>query len=115
MFMQGVGNTSFFINPQDISPFVNERNALSVIANNHWSINTPDPNAFWPRLSTYPIANNEQNSTWWLRDGDFLRLKSIEFGYTLPEINNGPFNGINTRIYFTGLNLLNFSKFDPED
>ena len=115
MFMQGVGNTSFFINPQDISPFVNERNALSVIANNHWSINTPDPNAFWPRLSTYPIANNEQNSTWWLRDGDFLRLKSIEFGYTLPEINNGTFNGINTRFYFTGLNLLNFSKFDLWD
>ena len=53
IFMQGVARTSFFINPNDISPFVNERNALNVIADNHWSINNPDPNAFWPRLSTY--------------------------------------------------------------
>jgi len=34
IFMQGAAKVSFFINPNDISPFVNERNALSVIANN---------------------------------------------------------------------------------
>ena len=115
IFMQGVARTSFFINPNDISPFVNERNALNVIANNHWSINNPDPNAFWPRLSTYAIANNEQQSTWWQRDGDFLRLKNLEFGYTFPESDDGFFSKVNTRIYFTGLNLLTFSKFDLWD
>ena len=115
IFMQGVARTSFFINPSDISPFVNERNALNVIANNHWSINNPDPNAFWPRLSTYSIANNEQQSTWWQRDGDFLRLKNIEFGYTFPQNESGLFSGLNTRIYFTGLNLFTFSKFDLWD
>jgi len=115
IFMQGVARTSFFINPNDISPFVNERNALNVIADNHWSINNPDPNAFWPRLSTYAIANNEQQSTWWQRDGDFLRLKNLEFGYTFPESDDGFFSKVNTRIYFTGLNLLTFSKFDLWD
>ena len=115
IFMQGVARTSFFINPSDISPFVNERNALNVIADNHWSINNPDPNAFWPRLSTYSIANNEQQSTWWQRDGDFLRLKNIEFGYTFPQNESGLFSGLNTRIYFTGLNLFTFSKFDLWD
>ena len=115
VFMQGVARTSFFINPNDISPFVNERNALNVIANNHWSINNPDPNAFWPRLSTYSIANNEQQSTWWQRDGDFLRLKNIEIGYTFPDRESGLFSGLNTRVYFTGLNLLTFSKFDLWD
>ena len=115
IFMQGVARTSFFINPNDISPFVNERNALNVIANNHWSINNPDPNAFWPRLSTYAIANNEQQSTWWQRDGDFLRLKNLEFGYTFPDSDDGFFSKVNTRIYFTGLNLLTFSKFDLWD
>ena len=115
IFMQGVARTSFFINPNDISPFVNERNALNVIADNHWSINNPDPNAFWPRLSTYSIANNEQQSTWWQRDGDFLRLKNIEIGYTFPDRESGLFSGLNTRIYFTGLNLLTFSKFDLWD
>ena len=115
VFMQGVARTSFFINPNDISPFVNERNALDVIADNHWSINNPDPNAFWPRLSTYSIANNEQQSTWWQRDGDFLRLKNVEVGYTFPDRSSGLFAGLNTRIYFTGLNLLTFSKFDLWD
>ena len=115
IFMQGVARTSFFINPNDISPFVNERNALDVIADNHWSINNPDPNAFWPRLSTYAIANNEQQSTWWQRDGDFLRLKNVEIGYTFPDKSSGLFSGLNTRIYFTGLNLLTFSKFDLWD
>ena len=115
IFMQGVARTSFFINPNDISPFVNERNALNVIADNHWSINNPDPNAFWPRLSTYAIANNEQQSTWWQRDGDFLRLKNLEFGYTFSDSDDGFFSKVNTRIYFTGLNLLTFSKFDLWD
>lgn len=117
IFMQGVARASFFINPNDISPFVNERNALSIIANNHWSENNPDPNAFWPRLSTYAIDNNQKSSTWWLRDGDFLRLKNLELGYTIPENTNDFFSNAKTRVYFTGVNLLHFSKFklwDPE-
>ncbi|NNK83610.1 MAG: TonB-dependent receptor, partial [Flavobacteriaceae bacterium] len=115
MFMQGAARTSFFIQPENISPFVNERNALSIIANNHWSENNPDPNAFWPRLSTFKIENNEKPSTWWLRDGDFLRLKSIEVGYTIPKKFGKIFSSVNTRIYFSGLNLINFSKFDLWD
>ena len=117
VFMQGSAQSSFFINPNDISPFVNERNALSIIADNHWSEANPDPNAFWPRLSTYQIDNNEKTSTWWMRDGDFLRLKSLEFGYTIPAATGKVFQNAKTRIYVTGLNLLHFSKFklwDPE-
>ena len=115
IFMQGSARSSFFINPNDISPFVNERNALSIIADNHWSENNPDPNAFWPRLSTYEIENNQKPSTWWLRDGDFLRLKSVEFGFTIPETTGKIFANAKTRIYITGLNLLHFSKFDLWD
>lgn len=115
LFMQGSARSSFFINPNDISPFVNERNALSIIANNHWSENNPDPNAFWPRLSTYEIQNNQKTSTWWLRDGDFLRLKSLEIGYTIPNTWGDIFTAANVRLYFTGLNLFHFSKFDLWD
>ena len=115
LFMQGSARSSFFINPNDISPFVNERNALSIIANNHWSENNPDPNAFWPRLSTYEIQNNQKTSTWWLRDGDFLRLKSLEIGYTIPNTWGDIFSAANVRLYLTGLNLFHFSKFDLWD
>jgi len=115
VFMQGVARSSFFINPGDISPFVNERNALSIIADNHWSENNPNPNAFWPRLSTFQVENNEKPSTWWLRDGDFLRLKSVELGYTIPQSAGKVFSMAKIRLYFTGLNLLHFSKFDLWD
>ena len=115
VFMQGVARSSFSINPGEISPFVNERNALSIIADNHWSENNPNPNAFWPRLSTFQIDNNEKPSTWWLRDGDFLRLKSVEFGYTIPSTAGKVFSMAKTRFYLTGLNLLHFSKFDLWD
>ena len=83
---------------------------------NHWSVNNPDIYSFWPRLSTESIPNNDKKSTWWLRDGDFLRLKNIEIGYSFSP-KKGVFEGVNTRLYFTGVNLLYFSKFklwDPE-
>ena len=115
MFMQGVARTSFSIQPENISPFVGERNALKIITDNYWNEDNPDPYAFWPRLSTYGINNNEQPSTWWLRDGDFLRLKSVELGYTIPGRIGSFFDNVNARVYLTGLNLLNFSKFDLWD
>lgn len=116
-FFQGSGRSSFFIDPTTISPFVKERNALQIIADNHWSDENPDPNAFWPRMSVNAVANNEKASTWWLRDGSFLRLKSVELGYSLPQKLLEKINVEKARFYASGTNLLVFSKFklwDPE-
>ncbi len=116
-FFQGSARSSFFIDPSAISPFVKGRNALNVIADDHWSTNNPDPFAFWPRLSDKLEKNNTVNSTWWLRDGSFLRLKSVELGYTLPKDLITKIKLKNLRVYFSGNNLLTFSKFklwDPE-
>lgn len=115
IFLQGSANQSFFIQPESIAPFVNERNALEVIAENHWSEDNPDPYAFWPKLSTLPSDNNQKPSTWWLRNGSFVRLKTIEIGYTLPEglIQKKYISSV--RIYFSGMNLLTFSEFDLWD
>lgn len=110
-FFQGSGRSSFFIDPTAISPFVNERNALQIIADNHWSDENPDPNAFWPRMSVNSVANNEKASTWWLRDGSFLRLKSLELGYSLPEFLLKKIDIEQARFYVSGTNLLVFSKF----
>lgn len=114
-FFQGSARSSFFINPASISPFVKERNALTIIANNHWSDENPDPNAFWPRLSVNAVANNEKYSTWWLRNGAFLRLKSVEFGYSLPTKLLKKINVEKVRFYASGTNLFVFSKFDLWD
>jgi len=116
-FFQGSGRSSFFIDPTSISPFVKERNALQIIADNHWSDENPDPNAFWPRMSVNAVSNNEKTSTWWLRDGSFLRLKSVEVGYSFSERLLKKLNIEKARLYASGTNLLVFSKFklwDPE-
>lgn len=78
---------------------------------------TENPNAEYPRLSYGGNNNNYRASTFWLRDGSYLRLKTLEIGYTLPKhiVNKIRFNNI--RIFFIGSNLLTFSKFklwDPE-
>lgn len=72
---------------------------------------------FWPRLANESIVNNTQSSTWWMQDGSFMRLKSLELGYTLPEKWTRKAHISNVRIYLNGTNLLTFSKFklwDPE-
>lgn len=125
-FFQGLARESFWINAYATSPFIDtddnsaviSKNALlKVYADNHFSENNPDIYALWPRLSDRHIQNNTQTSTWFMRDGSFLRLKSLEFGYTLPKTLTAQAGVTNLRLYFSGTNLLTFSKFklwDPE-
>jgi hypothetical protein len=114
-FFQGIARESFFIDAVSIAPFIEERNALSIIASDHWSEDNPDPYAFWPRLSTYNIPNNTHQSTWWIRNGAFLRLKNLEIGYTLPERITKKIRIGMARIYLNGVNLLSISPFDQWD
>ena len=58
---------------------------LDVIANSYWSENNRNPYAFWPRLANQSVENNNQTSTWFMQDATFLRLKSVEIGYTVPK------------------------------
>jgi TonB-linked SusC/RagA family outer membrane protein len=119
VFFQGSARTSFFINSQNISPFVINGSAqnglLDVIADDHWSEGDRDPYAFWPRLSDEFITNNNRTSSWWLRDGSFLRLKQAEIGYSVPRQLLEKLNLRDVRIYASGLNLAVWSKFDMWD
>lgn len=119
LFFQGSARSSFLISPSDIQPFINQgqRALLKYIADDHWSENNRNIYAFWPRLSEIQIANNNQTSTHWLRNGAFIRLKSAEFGYTLPVNMTKKFQVEMLRIYVSGSNLFHWSKFkmwDPE-
>ncbi|GAE86389.1 TonB-dependent receptor [Bacteroides reticulotermitis JCM 10512] len=76
-----------------------------------------NPNASYPRLSYGGNNNNQQTSTFWMRDGRYVRLKNLDIGYTLPKsiVNKLRFNNI--RIYIAGSNLITWSSFkvwDPE-
>lgn len=125
-FFQGLSRESFWIDATNTSPFIDtdgnsgvvSKNALmQVYADSYWSASTKDVYALWPRLSDRIIQNNVQRNTWFMRDGSFLRLKSLEFGYTLPEHISKSIGVKNLRFYLSGINLLTFSRFklwDPE-
>lgn len=121
LHFQGAGKSHFFINGFTVYPFVNGEwgNILESMANsNRWILGVnEDPNAEYPRLSYGGNANNYRASTYWLRDGSYTRLKTLEVGYTLPKVIATRLFMSNVRFHFIGQNLLTFSKFklwDPE-
>ena len=121
IFFQGVARTSFFISPENIAPFVlndsYQNNLLNVVAEDHWSEDNRDLYAFWPRLSDTFVENNNKVSTWWMRNGAFLRLKTIEAGYNAPEEFTTKIGIKGLRVYLSANNIAVWSKFklwDPE-
>jgi TonB-linked SusC/RagA family outer membrane protein len=110
-FFQGLGNESFWINPVATSPFQNSTQVLKAYADSYWSEDHRDVNALWPRLSPTINSNNTQTSTWFMRDGSFLKLKQVEIGYTVPEKIQKKIHTSNLRIYLNASNLLTFSRF----
>jgi hypothetical protein len=84
---------------------------LQAYADDHWSEDHRNLYALWPRLSTRVINNNTQSSTWFMRNGSFLRLKTLELGYSLPERLTKRIHLEKARFYISGINLLSFSRF----
>ena len=124
-FFQGSARSSFYVDPYTTSPFINTsqngigNNALlSAWVNDHWSEDNKNLYAAWPRLSPQMVDNNVRASTWYQKNGAFLRLKTVEIGYNLPK--NNIFSTVSIasmRIYVSGTNLYTISAFklwDPE-
>ena len=111
VFFQGLANESFWIDPVKTSPFQDQTQLLAAYANSHWSEDNQNMYALWPRLSSTLVNNNTQTSTWFMRDGTFLRLKQAEIGYTIPGKWKERIRLNNFRVYLSGTNLLQFSRF----
>lgn len=90
---------------------------ISTFAQNRWTAQTADT-ADYPRLSTTGNQNNFKYSTFWQRNGDFLKLRNLEMGYTFSgaALQKARIEGI--RLYVSGLNLFSLDHMkgynDPE-
>ncbi|MCS3733968.1 SusC/RagA family TonB-linked outer membrane protein [Mucilaginibacter dorajii] len=120
-FFQGSARSSFFIDPNAVSPFVAnggyQHGLLDVIAKDHWSEDNRNLYALWPRLGLTENTNNNEPSNWWMRSGAFLRMKTAEIGYNIKERTLKKFHISSLRIYANGTNLFLISAFklwDPE-
>lgn len=90
-------------------PFVNNNNITAFSANS-WTPGTAST-ASTPRLSTLSNPNNDQPSNFWLRNGDFIKLRSMELGYTLSK--KGFLQKVGSvRVFVNGTNLFVFNKID---
>ena len=112
-YFQGSAHSSFFIDPYAIQPFVQQgglqNGLLKVISDNYWTEANRNPYAFWPRLSTERITSNTVQSTWWMRNGNFLRLKNVDLGYNMGKISKLGLTG--GRVYLSATNLFVLSSF----
>lgn len=85
-----------------------------------WTPENPDRNATYPRFEVLPNANtpNTQESSFWMIDGSYLRIKNAQIGYTIPAAVMQKLNIGSIRLYLSGENLLTWSNFrqgwDPE-
>jgi hypothetical protein len=104
---------SYTYDPLYEIPFLNKN--ASTNASLVWTPETA-ATAKYPRLTATNFGNNAQGSDFWLVDNNFIRLKSIEIGYTISnaKLKRAGFDKI--RMYLNGYNILTLSKhnFDPE-
>lgn len=113
--LSGVYDTGVTAATSYTSPFGSGGNSPYYLIEGAW---TPEnTNAKYPRLTTIPNGNNAWRSSWWVVNGEYLRLKNMNIGYYLPDylLKKTPFTRVN--IYLAGTNLLTLSHFkyvDPE-
>lgn len=110
-FLQGSARSSFWIDQNATSPFVNQNALLQAYADNHWSEENRNSYALWPRLSTTIIDNNNRTNSWFMRNGAFLRLKQVELGYSAPQRLINKWHLSTVRFYLNGTNLATISGF----
>lgn len=82
---------------------------------NRWRVD--NPSSEHPRITDRSDQYYSSGNTYWLRSTDYLRLKNLEFGYTLPSRLGERVGISNLRVYLSGFNLLTWSKikvYDPE-
>jgi len=120
-FFQGVHGADIMLGGSGIFPF-NGGGGLSnayTIATDRWTPSNSSQDVFYPRLA-YGEADNTNNtleSSWWVKDVNFLRLKTAQLSYNLPKSLTEKIKIKNAAVYLIGTNLFTFSDWklwDPE-
>lgn len=114
ILFQGAAGRNFYPTATAAWPFVNGASATKENLD-YWTPTNTD--ARHPRLTPTPASNNTQTSSWWIRDGKYLRLKTGELGYTIPAHIARKAKMQSARVYLSGQNLITWSpikNFDPE-
>ena len=116
VLFQGALNRSVYWSGSYFEAFQND-GQISSIALGRWTESTKET-ATYPRLSASNNMNNYQSSSFWQKNGNFLKLRSLEIGYTIPAqlTQKIKINGV--RVFMNGTNLFSLDHMegftDPE-
>ncbi|HLN56272.1 MAG TPA: TonB-dependent receptor [Bacteroidales bacterium] len=113
LLFQGVTGRSVYLSGNYFEAFQNN-GKISEIALGRWTPETA-ADATYPRLSARNNLNNFQNSSFWLRDGSFIKLRNAEIGYTVPSRITEKIKVSNARVYVNGTNLWSWDYLDFAD
>jgi len=123
LMLQGSAMSYIGYGEQLTSPLMWDGNALDIFLD-RWHPVDPkqppyDPSAQWMQgYFSYGATTPDSNSSFMIQKGDYLRLKSVEIGYTLPGRWLSPLSVKSLRIFFNSYNLLTFTGvtggMDPE-
>jgi len=116
-FFQGVSGRTIYLSGYYFQAFQNN-GKVSPIALGRWTQSTAST-ATYPRLSASNNLNNYQSSSFWQRNGDFIKLRNLELGYCLPDELIHRINLEMVRFFINGTNLLSIDHLndygiDPE-
>lgn len=113
MFLQGVGGNKIYNGNQFQSLGLDSGRNFEVEALNAWTPTNTNTNI--PRAVLGDPNGNNRASTRFLQKGDYLRIKTIQLGYSLPTKALETLQVDKCRVYITGQNLFTFTKYDGLD
>lgn len=118
-FFQGVTDCDLNTLSEEFIPFTagSARGNVYADITQRWTPQNQGEGAIYPRLNygNGKLNKNYASSTFWLKDGSFLRLKTLELGYNIPTAITKKWGVESLRVYFLGYNLLTFTDFDRYD
>lgn len=113
--VQGVTNRDVYVGGSSIWAFQNNGFGQAYENNlNRWTPATA-ATATYPRLNLGSNGNNHAQSSFWLRNGDYVRLKQIELGYSVPQKWVSRIKLDNIRLFARGYNLFTIASKELDD
>jgi hypothetical protein len=113
--VQGVTNRDVYVGGSSIWAFQNNGFGQAYENNlNRWTPATA-ATATYPRLNIGSNGNNHAQSSFWLRNGDYVRLKQIELGYSVPQAWLTRIRLNQIRLFARGFNLFTLKSKELDD
>lgn len=118
ILFQGAAHSSVMLNNEAVYEFFQE-GKVKPFHLNRWTPETASK-ATYPLLHNSTNANNHRGSSFWIRSADYLRIKNVELGYTLPASWTQALKLKSLRVFTNGMNVFTFKNalddyfVDPE-